>query len=92
LNQQTGQLLTRFACLLSHFSNLHADFGVFRKQIDQLLSHFSSLRTHLSVFRQQNSQSLTHFAYSPSHFRNSRIDEFHRKVDAANQVERSHFF
>jgi len=62
LNQQSSNLLSHFACLLSLF-------GVFRKQsgnllphFNHLLSHFSRSRIHFGVFRKQKGNLLSQTA------------------------------
>jgi len=62
LNQQSSNLLSHFACLLT-------PFGVFRKQSGNLLFHFNHLlspfsrsRIHFGVFRKQKGNLLSQSA------------------------------
>jgi len=75
-----GDLLSLFACSLSHFSNSRIHFGIFPNLYGNLLSpfaswlsHFSNSRIHFGIFPKLYGNLLFHFARWLSHFSNSRI-------------------
>jgi len=62
LNQQSGNLLSHFACLLSHFSNFCKQKGNLLSHFNHLLSYFSRSRIHFGVFRKQIDELLSQTA------------------------------
>jgi hypothetical protein len=79
-----GDLLSPFACSLSHFSNSRIHFGIFPKQNGNLLFHFARWLSHFS-----NSRILGHIPDNQLSHRQSQSLSLRKPQRSSSKVEQA---